>query len=375
MKLFDKEALQFDDVLLEPQFSNIKSRKDVDVSSTIGGVHFKLPIISSPMDSITTVDMATALHQAGGLGALHRFQSIQDNVTQFKAVPDAIVSVGLNDWERVDALYSAGATKFLLDVAHGAQISVVEFVNEFRAKYKGNLWLMVGNFATENQIADVGVRLQQRNSIDAYRVGIGGGAACTTRVKTGHGLPTLESIISCVKSGANIVADGGIRNPGDVAKVLAAGAKAVMVGRMLAGTDETPNFEYFQWPSRDPIGAAVVKTENKDGYTYYTLSNGKCWAVTQYDNHILSNIKIYRGSASAESYNIQGKDWACAEGEAYVVPAGGPVIEVLNELEAGLRSAMTYTGATTLQEFHQKAVFVKVTSNGASENQAHGKKL
>ena len=344
--------LTFADVLIEPQFSLIKSRKDVSLYSNVGNLGLNLPIISAPMDTITGPQMAKALDKAGASGCLHRFQSIEENVAEYKASEcNPIVSVGLNDWDRVEALYHAGADRFLLDVAHGAQYQVVEWVAQFRHKYY-NTWLMVGNFATGKQIQDF---MSYTARVDAWRVGVGGGAACTTRVKTGCGVPTLGSLLSIkevngmhgVKKIENVVADGGIKTPGDVAKALAAGASAVMVGRMLAGTLETPGPIIEEAPL---FGACS-------------------------SNWVPKKWKSYRGSASKESYEAQGKvqEYITAEGESYTVPYKGPVLSTLQDVEGGLRSAFTYVGASNLKQFQEKAVLFQITQNGYTEGTAHGK--
>lgn len=331
MKFINGSFLCFDDILLIPQFSDIRSRKDVDISTSL--LNLRIPIISSPMDTITTPDMCVALARRGAIGAMHRFYpNIEEYIKDFKnsqyegSTP--IVSVGLNDWDKIEALVKSGADKILLDIAHGAQISVVDFVKEFRSQYR-NEQLIIGNFATGNQIETFIERIGS-HKVDAYRVGIGGGAACTTQIKTGHGLPTLSSVYETSKLGINVIADGGIKSPGDIVKAIACGAKAVMVGRLLAGTTETPT------------------------------ENGK---------------KIYRGSASLDSYKIQGKSssYITAEGESYVVPYAGPVDNIISDIEGGLRSGLTYTGSINLTDFHEKAIIAPISGNGAKESQAHGK--
>jgi IMP dehydrogenase len=333
-----EKALSFDDVLIEPGFSDIDSRKDVDLSVDLNGLSLKLPVISSPMDTVTTFKMAQTLNKHGGIASLHRFQTIEEQVQEFKESDcSPIVSVGLNDWERIDALSNVGGTYFLLDVAHGAQESVVRFVYDFRKKYnKDNYWLMVGNFSSSRQVLTFIDRVADRHYVNAWRLGIGGGSACSTRIKTGCGVPTMQTLLSLRNCGLATVADGGIKTSGDAAKALTA-SNAIMVGRMLAGTEETPTF----------------------------LSN---------DNR---KVKLYRGSASAESYAIQNKvqSYITPEGETYEIPFNGTASKVLRDLEGGIRSAMTYVGARNLYDFRKKAHLVEVTLSGHIESGAHGKKL
>lgn len=335
-----KPFLSFDDVLLIPQFSGVKSRKDVDLSQKIMGTKLSIPIISSNMDTITGSHMASAMYTYGGIGALHRFMSIEDNVKEYISGPSrTIVSIGLgkSELERAEALFKVGAVNFLIDVAHGASMEVVKQTLALRdiIGYINNI--TVGNFATSRSIKDFVYHLGS-NAVDNWKVGIGGGSACLTRVVTGCGLPTFASVVDCASTGLPIIADGGCKNSGDIAKALAAGASAVMLGGMLAGTDETPG---------DMI----------------------------YDNTVPQGKK-YRGSASTESYESQGKiaSHRSYEGDSFIVPYKGPVKNVIEQISGGLRSALSYVGASNLTEFRERAEFAEITGAGISENGAHGKK-
>jgi IMP dehydrogenase len=340
--------LTFDDVLLAPQFSKIKSRKDVDISTSLGDIHLPLPIISANMDTITGPEMAKAMLQAGGIGCLHRFSSIEKSVTDFIAVNNSkvIVSVGLGQDEliRAKSLYEEGASIFCLDVAHGAQLSVVEQY----AKLKDILYnshIIVGNFGTQASVFEFIKALGYKP--DSVKVGIGPGSACTTRIKTGCGYPQLSAIMEIAQlSNIVVIADGGMRTPGDIVKALAAGADAVMLGGMLAGTDETPGeiFEKFDHPDYEV------------------------------DNPVYA--KKYRGSASKDSYDSQDKDqsYITAEGEAFWVKAKGPVKNVMADIEGGIRSAMTYCASSSIKELQANAQFVEISTGTQLENSAHGKK-
>jgi IMP dehydrogenase len=346
----------FDDVLIVPRFSDIRSRKDVSTVSEFLGDRVSLPVIASNMDTVTGPKMAVTMINHGAMACLHRFWSINDNVAALGAVIDQLdfapmVSVGLGKQEldRASALFESGADTFLIDVAHGATTAVVEQAQKIREIIGRENKLIVGNFATGRTITEFAEYGKIR--VDAFKIGIGGGSACTTRIVTGCGLPTFSSIVSCRKSGYPIIADGGIRNSGDFAKALAAGADAVMLGRLLAGTDEAPS-----------------------EFIYERVAYEDRWGVLVQEDKITG--KKYRGSASLESYEVQGKvsEWRTPEGEAYVTPYVGPVTGVLQNLEAGLRSAMSYVGAHDLIEFREKAEFAYVTPGGASESRAHGKR-
>jgi len=329
--------LSFDDVLLTPQYSTVVSRKDVSTISYLAIQSLRLPIISSNMDTVTGSTMANAMKELGGIGCLHRFQTIEQNLAMYKAShPDTWSSFGIGrqELERMEALLSEGCESFVLDVAHGSSQHVVEAVKAAYELTSGNAALIVGNFATAQNIRDFNYHLGFK--VDAYKVGIGGGSVCTTRIVTGSGWPTLASLLDIKQLGLDVICDGGIRNSGDYSKAMAAGAKACMIGRLFAATDESPS--------------NLVLQNNK----YY---------------------KPYRGSASAESYAVQGKtsEHRSPEGESTLVEYTGSLKNTIDQLQAGLRSAMSYTGAHNLSEFVERAEFVQVTLNGVEESLPHGK--
>lgn len=351
-----KKYLSFDDVLVLPNFSSVKSRKDVSLDQTFCGLDLKLPIISSNMDTITSPAMANAMKTQGGVAAHHRFCSIEENVKNYCEGPStAFVSVGVGEkeLERAEALYEVGADVFILDLAHGASTNAVNQVKELRKLLGNNFKLIVGNFATAQSIKDFQHCLG-KSTIDAWKIGIGSGSLCTTRVQTGCGLPTLASLLDCKELGLSLVADGGIKNSGDIVKALVAGASTVMIGNLLAGTDETPG-EVIDCKRLDY--STIVK------YQDLNLPTKGMW-------------KKYRGSASAESYVVQNKEssWRTAEGESSLVAYKGPVKNVLQQLEGGIRSGMSYVGANSLQELREAGELVEITGNGNLESKAHGKK-
>lgn len=327
--------LSFDDVLLDVQFTFSKSRKDVSTSQEFCGMNLDLPLISSNMDTVTSPELAHAMSAQGAVSSLHRFQSIEDNVKQFLASPKQTIGsfgLGAKELDRAVALSEAGCTTLLLDIAHGASIEAVSQVRKLRevlSKYDN---IIVGNFANCKTIQDYIYYLGNPNYIQAVKVGIGGGAACLTRKQTGHGRPTFSSVVDCVRAGIPVIADGGHRGNDDIIKSLAAGAKVVMLGKLLAGTTESPG-------------------------------------------ELIGSHKKYRGSASQESYEAQGKvaSHRVYEGDSYLVPHVGTVADVLQGISGGIRSALTYSGATNLTELRERAEFGEVSSSGASESGSHGK--
>lgn len=366
--------LSFDDVLIAPQFSKIVSRKDVNLKQWLMNQDMSIPIISSNMDTVTEDRMARAMMENGGVGCLHRFMDIQKNVYIFKASivngKKPLVSVGLGnkELERFETLLSAGAKDFVLDVAHGASLEVVNQVKSMRLLHGNDFELMVGNFANSESLSDFLFHAGP-SRVNAIKIGIGSGSMCTTRVVTGAGQPVLGSIINissfikAEKKNIKIIADGGMRTSGDIAKALAAGAHSVMLGGMLAGTEETPGGLIMSY-SGEP-------THYTDGANWFSLPDTGDHPTVTYSRV----TKIYRGSASAESYDVQGKtaEHRTPEGESTEVVYKGSVAGILQQIEAGIRSSLSYVGASTLEEFRDKAKFVHITHGGNVESGPHGK--
>ena len=328
------KALSFDDVLLRPQHSNIVTRADIDLSIEMpnDGFMLRLPVFASPMDSIMNAAMAMKMWEAGGVGVLHRYQNVKQQVGEvLEAKGKVLAAVGVTgDYlERAAALLDAGALGICVDVAHGHHDQVGRAVEKLR-RLSPSTHLMAGNVATLdgfNFLADCGA-----NSI---RVGIGGGSICSTRIQTGHGVPTLQSVLECSESDreAILIADGGIKTSGDIVKALAAGADAVMIGSLLAGSNETPG-EVIKSPGQVPR-------------------------------------KIYRGMASPEAQiNWRGR-YSSNEGVSRTVPVKGSVTGILYELDKGIRSGLSYSGARSIRDLQAKSKFIIQTSAGAKESSTH----
>mgnify|MGYP001613574833 CR=1 FL=1 len=323
------KSLTFDDVLLVPNYGN-KSRDDGSVETALGPYKFSIPIIASNMDTICGVDMAVAMAKLGGLGILHRFMFIEENVLAYKTACGfhkgyvVGVSVGVNEGEmtRAAALYDAGARLFCVDIAHAHCKQMGKMIKALKTVYS-DIYVIAGNICTYSG-ADylVGV------GADAVKVGVGAGSVCTTREVTGFGVPQLTAIMDCARIDRPIIADGGIRKSGDVVKALAAGAMMVMLGSMLAGTDE----------ACDTAGR-------------------------------------YRGMASAEArkdYYGTESGWRAAEGISIDVEPKGPVANVIAEIVGGIKSGLSYAGARTLSELRRKASFVEISHATYIEGMPHG---
>lgn len=336
------KGITFDDVLLVPGYNGIRSRKAVNTETNLGPISLAIPIISANMDTITGMTMAQTMAQLGGLGILHRFMSIEDNLAAFRQarqVGPVGVSIGISphELERAVALCDNGAEIVCVDVAHGHSKMVNQMVRTLREKYGDHLCIIAGNVATY-----AGADYLAAAGADVIKVGIGPGSVCTTRIKTGFGVPQLTAIMDCRKVDRSIIADGGIRTPGDAVKALAAGATCVMLGGMLAGTDETPG--------------------------------EKRLAATQEEGMPTRYVKRFRGMASREAQeDFMGamSEWKTAEGISVEIPAKGPVSTVISDVLGGIRSGLTYCGAATIKELQRKAQFIEITQAGRIESQPH----
>lgn len=380
-----KYDISFNDVLINPGFNTIASRADVNLDVSIAGLKLRLGIISSNMDTITEAKMAASMGRFGAVGALHRFSDIEANVgmydealdlqynhpefnSKYNIKPIVSIGVGSNEFERAIALEKAGAECILIDVAHGSSQVVVDQYDRLRAKFGDNVSIIVGNFANRKSIEDWLLAIKSRTKPDAFKIGIGGGSNCSTRVVSGCGRSTLSSLLDCSQLGIDLIADGGITSSGDIAKAYVAGAKAVMLGSLLAGTDETPGELFYKDSNR-------VLTEFEFFATNYTT--GKLIKDEKSMKLLYSSaVKSYRGSASQESYVAQNKtaDHRAPEGVTCLVQYKGPVKEVLQTLEAGVRSAFTYVGASNMEQFQNKAELIEVSQSTHVESTPHGLK-
>lgn len=368
------QAKSFNDTLILPQFSSVKSRKDCDTSTNFLGEQLTTPIMSSNMDTVTEYRMATAMEKAGGIGCLHRFMTIEENIEQLLKSPQGTfvsVGVGSAELERAKALYDNNAYNFIIDVAHGASTQVVAMYEKMREALP-DANIVVGNFATASSVKEF--NKLSRYKLQAIKVGVGSGSHCTTRIVTGCGLPTLQSLLDCKSLGIPMIADGGIKNSGDIAKALAAGASIVMLGSLLAGTEEAPGANYN---FNNEIMSEKEYAEQIGSEVY--LKNPQGLIATVNGPKASPGCKIthkkYRGSASKESYEVQGKtaEHRTAEGESSFVPYKGPVVNVVQGLTAGLKSVMSYVGASNLEEFQDKAILVEVSHSSYLEGTPHGK--
>ena len=335
------KGYSYDDVLIVPKYNKIKSRKDVSFKTRVTkNYSIDMPLIAANMDTVCESRMAIAVGKLGGLGVIHRFLSVQEQAEEVKKVKwqglIAAAAVGIKDPEiRVPALVQAGVNIIVLDVAHGHSKYVGKAIEWIKQNYP-QIDIIVGNIATKDA-AEYFIS----KGVDAVKVGVGPGSLCSTRVMTGAGVPQITAIMDVYEATQGripICADGGIRQPGDVTKAIGAGANTIMIGSVLAGTDETP-------------GAIIDKAGKK--------------------------YKSYRGMASYEAtikkLNLDGKkeEVISVEGESTVVEYKGPVEKIIKEYLGGLASGMTYIGADTIEKICGKADFIEMSQQGLKESMPH----
>ncbi|MFA7662946.1 MAG: IMP dehydrogenase [Patescibacteria group bacterium] len=340
-----QKGYSYDDVLIVPKYNKIKSRKDVSFRTKITkNYQIDIPILAANMDTICESKMAIALGEMGGLGVIHRFLTIEDQVLEIKKVKQnnliCAAAIGVKDFGvRVPALINAGVNILVLDVAHGHSKSAGSVLDWLKINYP-QIDIMVGNVATKDA-AEYFIS----KKADAIKVGIGPGSMCTTRIMTGVGIPQITALMDVYEASQGrvpVCADGGIKVAGDLTKAIGAGADTCMLGSIISGTDETPG-----------------KIIEQNGIKYKEYRGMASYSAT------IKKMKL-DGQESSENIYV--------EGERTLIECRGSVKEIINKLLAGLASGMTYTGSQDIEALRGKADFVEITSAGMYESRSHGKK-
>jgi IMP dehydrogenase len=342
-----KEALTFDDILMLPRYSNVLPINTNIALSLTKNIELRVPFLSSAMDTVTESGMAIAMGNSGGMGIIHRNLKIKTQSLEVKKVKrkkllvGAAIGTNQEDLDRARVLKDSGVDLIVIDTAHGHSSKVLKVLSKIK-KINNKTPICVGNIAT----GEAATRLYNSGA-DIIKVGIGPGSICTTRMVAGIGVPQISAIIEVKKALKNkkikIISDGGIKFSGDIAKALAAGADAIMMGSIFAGTDESPGKKF------------MVK--------------GKIY-------------KQYRGmgsigamsSGSANRYfqkNFKDKSKFVPEGVEGRVEYKGSVSKIIYQLQGGLRSSMGYIGAKNLKEIKKRAKFIKITKAGFYESMVH----
>jgi IMP dehydrogenase len=337
------KGYSFDDVLIVPKYNKIFSRRDVSFRTRVTRNHFiDIPILAANMDTVCESKMAIALGKLGGLGVIHRFLTIEEEAREVRRVKAenllCAAAVGVNDMaqERVKALAESGVDIIVLDIAHGHSKRAGKMLDWIKDNFSG-VDVMAGNIATKDA-----AEYFLSKGADAVKVGIGAGAACTTRVMAGAGVPQITAVMDAYEATQGripICADAGIKNPGDIVKAIGAGGDTVMIGFMFAGCEETPG--------------EIIEKYGKQ-------------------------FKEYRGMASYDAtlkkLQLDGKtkeEVISVEGEKTIVECKGKVEEVVKKLLGGLASGMTYVGADCIEKLCGKADFIQITSAGRKESGTH----
>lgn len=333
-----KKFLTFDDVGLIPKFNKISSRLNVSLNTLISTkVKTNIPFIPANMDTVIGPELANVLKSYGGVGIFHRFAPIEKRISWYKDFPDFFQSCGINDWNDTLTLINLGCKNFCIDIAHGHSAVVGEMITKIKSQCP-DAQVIAGNICTPegfNYLVNLGA--------DSIKAGVGGGAACSTRMVTGVGVPQFSAVQNVVRARnlyfletgiyIPIIADGGIRDSRDICLALAAGADTVMMGSIFCKTFES----------------ACPKFKDENGQMY-----GK-----------------YRGQASAnfqEEYYGGVKKGTVPEGIDFTVKISKSATTVIDEFSGSLRSSMTYLGASNMEEYHQNAEFFESTMNYLPES-------
>lgn len=344
-------GLTFDDVLLEPRKTAV-NRRDASVETRLSKkARLAIPLLSAASDTVSDARFAIALGKLGGMPVLHRNCSLEEQVKMVKEVVKAGVSagaaVGPKDVARAVALAEAGADVIFIDCAHAHAPGIIASAKEMKRKMKAQL--VVGNIVTKEAARDFA------GIADAFKVGIGPGSICTTRVVSGVGVPQLTAVMDVfsVAKAKNIpvIADGGIRTSGDIVKALAAGASSVMLGSLFAGAEEAP-------------GEIITV----DGVQYKQY-RGMGSRETLEKRHATDRYSSQNSQLSIP--NSQKEKKHVAEGVSGKVRYKGPVSDIVEELVGGITAGMGYIGAKTITGMQKQARFIQITNAGLSESHPH----
>jgi len=342
-----KDSFTFDDVSLVPQYSSVLPSETDTFSKLSNTLNLQIPLLASAMDTVTESKMAIAISKLGGIGVIHRNLSIEEQVLEIKKVKKnnylvgAAIGVNLKDFERAEELLKVKTDLIVIDTAHGHTQKVLNMIGKIKKKLK-NCTLCAGNIATGKAakfLADSGV--------DIVKVGIGPGSICTTRLVTGIGVPQLSAVLEAKKALKNyrtkIISDGGIKFSGDLAKAIAAGADAIMIGSLFSGTTESPG--------------KIIRHKGKLYKNFRGMGSVGAMSVGSADRY----------------YQKKSEDIAkyVPEGVEGMVKFKGTVEKIIYNLIGGLKSSMGYLGAKTIEDLQQKGEFIKITKAGFYESMVH----
>ena len=343
-----KEALTFDDVLLIPKYSKILPSEVITSTALSTNLNLKIPILSSAMDTVTESSMAIAIANAGGIGVIHRNLNIKSQISEIKKVKSkkllvgAAVGAGPLEHKRAEAILKENVDLIVVDTAHGHTKKVAEIIRKIKKLKSKKTTLCAGNIAT-TEAAKFLIKL----GVDIIKVGIGPGSICTTRLVAGIGVPQLSAILAARKGvgrkKVSIIADGGIKFSGDISKALTAGANAVMIGSLFAGTEESPG--------------KIIK---KNGKLFKSFRG-------------MGSIGAMNKGSADRYFQTKQKETSkyVPEGVEGLVKYKGTVEKIIYQLIGGLKSSMGYLGSKKIINLRNKTKFVKITKAGFYESMVH----
>jgi IMP dehydrogenase len=342
-----KDSFTFDDVTLVPQYSSILPSETITVSKLSNNLNLQIPLMSSAMDTVTESKMAIAISKLGGIGVVHRNLSIERQVMEIKKVKKnnylvgAAIGVSPEDFERAEELSRVKTDLIVIDTAHGHTQKVLNMIRKIKKKLK-NCTLCAGNISTGKA-----AKFLADNGIDIVKVGIGPGSICTTRLVAGIGVPQLSAVLDVKKAlkkyKTKIISDGGIKFSGDLAKAIAAGADAIMIGSLFSGTIESPG--------------KIIRHKGK----LYKNFRG------------MGSVGAMSAGSADRYYQKKFKDISkyVPEGVEGMVKFKGSVEKIIYNLIGGLKSSMGYLGAKTIKDLQKKGQFLKITKAGFYESMVH----
>jgi IMP dehydrogenase len=358
-------ALTFDDVLLKPRYAGF-SRAEINLGVQLTPkIKLAVPLISAPMDTVTESELAIALARAGGLGIIHRNLTIEHQAAEVHKVKQEGLLVGAavgstaGYEKRVDALVTAGADVLVVDSAHGHALKVIAAVGYIKNHY--DIEVIAGNVATAD-----GAKALINAGADGLRVGMGPGAICSTRIVSGMGVPQLTAILDTARVASRknvaVIADGGINYSGDITKALAAGASAVMLGRLFAACKESPG-KTVMLPAADVPSRFQSILDGSDEYCFKEYRGMGSVAAMERGIEISSEDEFH-----GKQYQ---SDVLIAEGVEGLVPCIGTLAELCAQLMGGVQSGMYYVGTRTVEDLWETAEFMRITQASLHESHPH----
>lgn len=360
-------GLTFDDVLLLPSYSDF-SRQDIDLTTNLTrNIKLKIPLVSSPMDTVTEAKLAIALANMGGIGIIHRNLTVENQAKEVLSVRKKNLLVGAaigtskGYEQRAQALVKAGVSVIVIDSAHGYAKPIVEAIKFMKSKYP-KVDVIAGNIATYN-----GAKALIAAGADGLRVGMGPGAICTTRVISGMGVPQITAINETVRAARKakipVIADGGIKYSGDMVKALAAGASSVMTGSLFAQLEEAPGKVIRFTRAQVPERFKNVLNLKQSSFKFKTYRGMGSVSAMQRGAKIKSEDE-YHGKSYKDKVLV-------AEGVEGLVPVKGTVLDFVEQSIGGIKSGMYYVGARNIGELWQKAEFIQITQASLTESHPH----